>query len=348
MQFKRREILVTAAAAAAASVSLPAVAQGKDAWPSKPIRIVVPYPPGGSSDIIARAISIQLAEALKQTVIIDNKPGANGNLGADFVAKSAPDGYTLLLCDVGALAISPSVYTKLPFDPSKDLRGVTMLAYSPHLLVVHPSVKANNLKELVALSKTSDLNFAVTATGSAPHLAGVEVERATGAKWVYVPYKGGVQAIQDTVGGQTQVLMNGMLATLPHVQSGKLKLLGVSKGTRMPLIGDTPTIAEQGVPGFESGTWQGVRVARGPWHARRHRAALEQRAHRRDPLGRHPFAPGRAGRGSCHHDTRRRRAVLRQGACALGQGGQRRQHQAGLITVRNTQLSFSTHPNHRD
>ena len=259
MPLKRRELL----AAAAAAVALPAVGQSKDAWPSKPIRIVVPYPPGGSSDIIARAISVPLADALKQTVIIDNKPGANGNLGADFVAKSAPDGYTLLLCDVGALAISPSVYTKLPFDPSKDLRGVTMLAYSPHLLVVHPSVKANNLKELVALSKTTDLNFAVTASGSAPHLAGVAVERATGTKWVYVPYKGGVQAIQDTVGGQTQVLMNGMLATLPHVQSGKLKLLGVSKATRMPLIGDTPTIVEQGVPGFESGTWQGVRVARG-------------------------------------------------------------------------------------
>ena len=223
----------------------------------------MPYPPGGSSDIIARAISQPLSEALKQPVIIDNKPGANGNLGADFVAKSAPDGYTLLLCDVGALAISPSIYTKLAFDPSKDLRGVTMLAYSPHLLVVHPSVKANNLQELVALSKTSDLNFAVTATGSAPHLAGVAVERATGAKWVYVPYKGGVQSIQDTVAGQTQVLMNGMLATLPHVQSGKLKLLGVSKGTRMPLVGSVPTIAEQGVPGFESGTWQGVRAPKG-------------------------------------------------------------------------------------
>ena len=259
MQLKRRELL----AAAAATVALPGLAQTKDAWPSKPIRIIVPYPPGGSSDIIARAISVPLADALKQTVIVENKAGANGNLGADFVAKSAPDGYTLLLCDVGALAISPSVYTKLPFDPSKDLRGVTMLAYSPHLLVVHPSVKANNLKELVALSKTTDLNFAVTATGSAPHLAGVALERATNAKWVYVPYKGGVQAIQDTVGGQTQVLMNGMLATLPHVQSGKLKLLAVSKGTRMPLVGDTPTIAEQGVPGYESGTWQGVRVARG-------------------------------------------------------------------------------------
>jgi tripartite-type tricarboxylate transporter receptor subunit TctC len=238
-------------------------ARAADSWPSKPIRIVVPYPPGGSSDIIARSVSQPLSVALKQSVIVENRAGANGNLGADLVAKAAGDGYTLLLCDVGALAISPSVYTKLSFDPSKDLRGVTMLAYSPHLLVVHPSVPANSLEELVALSRKTDLNFAVTATGSAPHLAGVALERASGARWQYVPYKGGVQAVQDTVGGQTQVLMNGMLATLPHVQSGKLKVLGVSKATRMPLIGDVPTIAEQGVPGFESGTWQGVLAPRG-------------------------------------------------------------------------------------
>jgi len=260
MHLNRRHF-VAGAVGATALAGMPA--RAADAWPARPIRIVVPYPPGGSSDIIARALSQPLSEALGQSVIVDNKPGANGNLGADQVAKSAPDGYTLLLCDVGALAISPSVYTKLPFDPSKDLRGVTMLAYSPHLLVVHPSVKADNLKELVALSKTADLNFAVTATGSAPHLAGVAVQRATGARWVYVPYKGGVQSVQDTVAGQTQVLMNGMLATYPHVQSGKLKLLAVSKGTRMPLIGSVPTIAEQGVPGFESGTWQGVRAPRG-------------------------------------------------------------------------------------
>ena len=169
----------------------------------------------------------------------------------------------MLLCDVGALAISPSVYTKLSFDPSKDLRGVTMLAYSPHLLVVHPSVPVSNFKELVAYSKKNDLNFAVTATGSAPHVAGVALERASGARWQYIPYKGGVTAIQDTVAGQTQILMNGMLATLPHVQSGKLKVLGVSKATRMPLIGDVPTMAEQGVAGFESGTWQGILVPRG-------------------------------------------------------------------------------------
>ncbi|MGJ7490754.1 Bug family tripartite tricarboxylate transporter substrate binding protein [Variovorax sp. ZT4R33] len=263
MSIARRR-LVGSACLATLALAAPLAAMAQAAWqPTKPIKIIVPYPPGGSSDIIARAISQSLSEAFKQPVIVENKPGANGNLGADFVAKSNPDGYTLLLCDVGALAISPSVYTKLPFDPSKDLRGVTMLAYSPHLLVVHPSVKANNLKELIALSKTGDLNFAVTATGSAPHLAGVALERASGAKWTYVPYKGGVQAIQDTVAGQTQILMNGMLATLPQVQGGKLKVLAVSKGTRMPLIGDVPTIAEQGVPGFESGTWQGVRVAKG-------------------------------------------------------------------------------------
>jgi len=259
----RRTLLTGAAAMTALGLGAAAPAFAADVWPSKPIKLIVPYPPGGSSDIIARSITQPLSAALGQSVIVENKPGANGNLGADFVAKAPADGYTLLLCDVGALAISPSVYPKLGFDPSKDLRGVTMLAYSPHLLVVHPSVKANNLKELVALSKTGDLNFAVTATGSAPHLAGVALQRAVDAKWTYVPYKGGVQAIQDTVGGQTQVLMNGMLATLPHVQSGKLKVLAVSKATRMPLIGDVPTVAEQGVPGFESGTWQGVKAPRG-------------------------------------------------------------------------------------
>lgn len=129
--------------------------------------------------------------------------------------------------------------------------------------MVHPSVPVNNLKELIAYSKKNDLNFAVTATGSAPHLAGVALERASGARWQYIPYKGGVTAIQDTVAGQTQVLMNGMLATLPQVQNGKLKVLGVSKSTRMPLIGNVPTIAEQGVTGYESGTWQGVLLPRG-------------------------------------------------------------------------------------
>ncbi|QFZ86684.1 tripartite tricarboxylate transporter substrate binding protein [Variovorax paradoxus] len=265
MTINRRGALGAALATTlAANLPLPAFAQGAGGtWPSKPIRLIVPYPPGGSSDIIARAIGQPLSEALGQPVVIENRAGANGNLGADLLAKAPGDGHTLMLCDLGALAISPSLYPKLPFDPSKDLRGVTMLAYSPHLLVVHPSVQASTLKELVELSKKSDLNFAVTASGSTAHLAGVELQRKSGAKWEYVPYKGGVQAVLDTVAGQTQVLMNGMLATYPHVQSGKLKLIAVSKSTRMPLIGNVPTIAEQGVPGYESGTWQGVVAARG-------------------------------------------------------------------------------------
>ncbi len=259
MHTKRQTLITAAATLLAATFAAPAALA--QAWPAgKPIRIVVPYTPGGSSDIIARAISGPLAEALKTTVVVENKPGANGNTGTDLVAKSPGDGYTILLCDVGALAITSSVYARLPFEPSKDLKGVTMLAYSPHMLVVHPSVPANNLQELVALSKTTKLNFAVTAIGSAPHVAGVAVEKATGAKWEYIPYKGGSQAITDTIAGQTQVLMNGMLATLPFVQSGKLKVLGVSKATRMPLLANVPTIAEQGVKGFESGTWQGALV----------------------------------------------------------------------------------------
>jgi len=258
-QMNKRQTLIAAAVTLLAATFASPEAHAQ-AWPNKPIRIVVPYTPGGSSDIIARAISGPLAEALKTTVVVENKPGANGNTGTDMVAKSPGDGYTILLCDVGALAITPSVYTKLPFEPSKDLKGVTMLAYSPHMLVVHPSVPANNLQELVALSKTTKLNFAVTALGSAPHVAGVAVEKATGAKWEYIPYKGGSQAITDTIAGQTQVLMNGMLATLPFVQSGKLKVLGISKATRMPLLANVPTIAEQGVKGFESGTWQGALV----------------------------------------------------------------------------------------
>ncbi|WP_119157381.1 Bug family tripartite tricarboxylate transporter substrate binding protein [Caldimonas tepidiphila] len=257
-----RRLLLGSLGALALAVAAGPLAAQTAAWPTKPLRIVVPYPPGGSSDTIARLISQPLSQALGQPVVIENRAGANGNLGAAEVVKSN-DGHTLLLCDVGALAISPSVYTKLAFDPSKDLKGVTMLAYSPHLLVVHPSVPANNLKELVALSKTKPVNFAVTAIGSAPHLAGVAVERATGANWQYVPYKGGAQAISDTVGGQADMLMNGMLATWPHVQSGRLKVLGVSKRQRMALIPDVPTLAEQGVKDFESGTWQGVLMPRG-------------------------------------------------------------------------------------
>ncbi|MCP1403440.1 Bug family tripartite tricarboxylate transporter substrate binding protein [Achromobacter insolitus] len=256
MDLSKRHFLGGAAALWLSSW-LPAWAQSGD-WPTRPVRIIVPYPPGGSSDIIARILAPRLSDALKQTVVVENKPGANGNLGAGLVVQAAQEGHTVLLCDVGALAISPSVYTKLSFDPSKDLRAVGMLAYSPHVLAVHPDVPAKTVPELVALSKQRRLNFAVTAIGSAPHLAAVAVQQATGARWEYVPYKGGSQAVTDTIGGQTQVIMNGLLATLPHIKAGKLRPIAISKRERMQLVSDIPTISEQGVAGFESGTWQGV------------------------------------------------------------------------------------------
>jgi tripartite-type tricarboxylate transporter receptor subunit TctC len=249
-----RQILVALLAAAAANV---AFAQG---WPTKPVRFIVPYPPGGTSDILARTIGDKLTAALGQTVVVENKPGANGNVGADYVAKAAPDGYTFLLADIGAIAISPSVYPSLPFDPVRDFAPVTMVAYSPHILAVYPGVEAKSVAELVALakSKPGKLNYAASSTGSAPHLAGVEFAQRAKIDWSYIPYKGGAQAITDVVGGQADVLFNGMLATYPHVKGGKLRILAVSSANRLASIPDVPTVAESGYPGFETGSWQGI------------------------------------------------------------------------------------------
>jgi len=229
-------------------------------YPAKPIKIIVPYAPGGTSDILARTVGQKLSEAWGQQVIIDNKPGANGNIGADMVAKSPADGYTLLLADIGSLAISPSVYPTLPFDPVKDFAPVGMVAYSPHILVVHPSVKANTVSELVAYARANPgkMNYATSGVGGAPQLAGVEFAQRSGVSWTYIPYKGGAQAIADIAAGQANVMFNGMLATYPQVKAGNLRILAVSGATRWASIPDVPTVAESGFPGFETGSWQGV------------------------------------------------------------------------------------------
>ena len=229
-------------------------------YPSKPIRIIVPYAAGGTSDILARQIGPKLTEAWGQPVIVENKPGANGNVGADFVAKSAPDAYTLLLTDVGGLVISASVYPKLPFDPSKDFSPVVMVSYSPHVLAVHPSVPVASVRELIELAKVNPgkLNFAISGIGGAPQLAGIEFAQRTGVNWTYIPYKGGSDAVAAVAGGQADVLFNGMLATWPTVQGGRLKALAISSAQRVPSAPDTPTVAEQGLPGFETGSFQGV------------------------------------------------------------------------------------------
>lgn len=325
MDSNRRHLLAGAAALGLARLT-PAWAQA-EAWPTRPLRIVVPYPPGGSSDIIARIIAPRLADALTQTVVVENKPGANGNLGAGIVVQSAQEGHTVLLCDVGALAISPSVYTRLSFDPSKDLRAVSMLAYSPHVLAVHPDVPARTVPELVALSKKQRLNFAVTAIGSAPHLAAVAVQQATGAQWEYVPYKGGSQAVTDTIGGQTQIIMNGLLATLPHIKSGKLRAIAISKGAHAA-GGRDPDDFGAGRGGLR------VRYLAGRDGAGGHQRQERQSAG--DPDGpdrqsaRSDVAVERAGRRDRGARPGAVDAVLQQRAGALGQGGAERGYPAGL------------------
>jgi tripartite-type tricarboxylate transporter receptor subunit TctC len=233
-------------------------------YPGKPIRIVVPFAAGGTSDILARAIGPKITEAWGQPVVVENRTGANGNVGADFVAKSAPDGYTMLLSDVGALSINPSVYPDMPFDPARDFSPIVMVSYSPHVLAVHPSLPVKDVKELIAYAKANPgkLNFANSGTGGAPHLAGVEFAARTGVQWAYIPYKGGSAAVTDVIAGNANVLFNGMLATYPSVKAGRLKGLAVSGAKRVPSAPELPTVAET-LPGFETGSYQGLLAAAG-------------------------------------------------------------------------------------
>jgi tripartite-type tricarboxylate transporter receptor subunit TctC len=229
------------------------------AWPTQPLKIIVPFAPGGSSDFIARLIAKPLGDALKVTVVVENRAGNAGNVGAAFTAQ-ATDQHTVMLSDVGSIAISALVVKDLAYKIT-DLKGVAMLGYSPHLLAVNPNVPANTLKELVELSKKKRINVASAGSGSPNHLGVVEIASATGMEWQHVPYKGGAQAMADTIAGNTDIVLNGMLATMPHVQGGKLKAIAVSKRSRVAGLPNVPTVAEQGVAGFESGTYQGITVA---------------------------------------------------------------------------------------
>jgi tripartite-type tricarboxylate transporter receptor subunit TctC len=229
------------------------------AWPSQPLKIIVPFPAGGTSDVIARIVSNVLGVILKTSVIVENRTGANGSVGAGVVAQ-ATDNHTVLLSDMSSVALMHVLTKDLPFKAT-DLQGVTMLAYSPHMLVATPSAPFNNIKEMVEFSKKNKLNVASSGSGSANHLGMVEIAQLTGMKWQHVPYRGGAQSIADTAAGVTHVVLNGMLATLPMVTGGRLKVIGISKRTRMALVSQYPTIAEQGLPTFESGTYQGIAVA---------------------------------------------------------------------------------------
>ncbi|MDB5811423.1 MAG: tripartite tricarboxylate transporter receptor family protein [Betaproteobacteria bacterium] len=228
-------------------------------YPSKPIRLLVPYSPGGPVDIVARLTAQKLTDELKQQVIVDNRAGGGGNIAVEIVARSLPDGYTLMMGANGTNAINPNLYPKLPVDPAKDLAPIGMVASSPMILVTHPSVPANSIRELVALAKARPgaINFASSGNGSTAHLSSELFKSMAGVNIVHVPYKGAGPALTDLVGGQVQIMFTGISSTLPYVKSSRLKALGVSSEKRVPILPDVPAVNEE-IAGYEVTTWYGV------------------------------------------------------------------------------------------
>ena len=255
----RSTLLFTLALTMALTLAEPSPAHAQT-WPAKPVRIVVPFSPGGFADSSARAIADRLAARLGQPVVVENRPGAGGNIGAELVAKSAPDGYTLQLAYDGTIVVNPHVYSKLGFDPIKDFAPVTKLGDAAVIIVAHPSVPANNLRELIALAKAKPgtLNFGSSGTGGSAHLACEMLNQRAGIDLIHVPYKGGGQAITDVVGGQIPLVCTAIATAQQFVKSGKLKALGLSSEKRDPTMPDVPTFAESGLPGFVVNSWVGV------------------------------------------------------------------------------------------
>jgi tripartite-type tricarboxylate transporter receptor subunit TctC len=239
--------------------SLCNIAQAQDAYPSKPIRLILPFPPGGGTDILGRLVAERLGARLGQPVVIDNRGGAGGNLGAEAAAHSAPDGYTLLLAAT-TLAISPSLYKKLAYDPVKDLAPIGLVATVPNVMITHPSVPAKTLQEFIALAKSrpGELNFGSGGSGTSNHLGGELFNMVAGVKLVHVPYKGVNLAMNDAMAGNIQLVVIGIPAAAPQIKSGKLRALAVIAPQRSPALPDVPTVAEAGLPDFEVTTWYGL------------------------------------------------------------------------------------------
>ncbi len=232
---------------------------------TKPIKLVVPFAPGGTSDILARMIAPKLSVTLKQTVVVENRPGAAGNLGASLVSKSEPDGHTLLLMDLSSLAVAPHLYTTLTYNPVKDLAPVSMISFSPYLLAVNPKLGVKSVAELIAFGKKNPekLVFAHAGIGSGNQIVGLEIAKQLGIQWVTVPYKGGSAAINAVLAGEANVIVNGSTATLPYVKNGQLVALAVSGEKRFESLPAVPTYRELKLPAADSGSWQGVLVASG-------------------------------------------------------------------------------------
>jgi tripartite-type tricarboxylate transporter receptor subunit TctC len=231
-------------------------------YPTRPIRMIVPFPPGGGNDLLARSISQPLSQSIGQQVVVDNRGGAGGQIGAELAAAAAPDGYTIFLGSIGNLTFLPVLQPKLPYEPVRDFAPVTLLATSAFILVVNPAVQAKSVKELIALAKAKpgQLNYGSSGSGSSLHMTGELFKLASGTDITHVPYKGTSPALIDLLSGQVQMLFSTMPSVVPHVKSGKLRGLGVSSAKRTEVVPDVPTIAEAGVPGFEVLNWQGIVV----------------------------------------------------------------------------------------
>ena len=254
---RRRALLHTAVVTLCLAASL---AFAQTPWPSRAVTIVVPFPPGGGTDTGARLLAQKLSQRWGQPVVIDNRPGAAGIVGADFVSKARPDGYTLLMGNIGTQSINPTLYKKLPYNPDTAFVPVTLVAELPLVLVVNPGVKASNVKELVALAMADPgkVSYSTSGAGGSMHLAGELFETSSGVKILHVPYKGGGPAIADLIAGHVQMSFATILESNGHIRTGKLRAIAVTAATRSPALPDIPTVAESGVPGYESASWIGL------------------------------------------------------------------------------------------
>jgi tripartite-type tricarboxylate transporter receptor subunit TctC len=229
-------------------------------YPNRTLRLVVPFPAGGTTDILARAAAQKLTESLGQSVVVDNRPGAAGNIGSDIVAKSVPDGYTLLMGTVGTHAINPSLYAKMPYDHVKDFMPVVLVAAVPNVLVVNPSLPVKSVSDLIKLAKAKpgEINFASSGSGTSIHLSGELFKTMAHVDMTHVPYKGSAPALTDLIGGQVQIMFDNLPSSLAQIKAGKLRAIAVTSQKRAPALPDVPTIAESGLPGFEATSWFGV------------------------------------------------------------------------------------------
>ncbi|MEO7727924.1 MAG: tripartite tricarboxylate transporter substrate binding protein [Burkholderiales bacterium] len=251
--------VVTATPAFAADNAQAASTGSRQGYPTKPIRVIVGLAPGGATDIVARAVAQKLTDALGQTVVIDNRSGAAGSIGSALAASAPPDGYTALIIS-STYTINPSLYKKLPFDPVRDLQPVTLIASSPFLLLVHPSLAATTTRELIALAKTRQLTFASGGVGSSGHLAAELLSSMAGITLIHVPYKGAGPALIDTLSGQVNMTMSSIVSGMPYAKSGRLRALAITTRKRSPAMPELPTISESALPGYDFSSWYGLMV----------------------------------------------------------------------------------------